>query len=186
MIVFILISLPNYSDTVRWSVDLRWQRPSDPIGFYDLKDGVLLRSSKDPNMKINWEPFDSVNRHDVQIKAVIDEVDEQFYLFTLLRLGLAYVLLVETNPFLKLVMVPDCALSVLSTVCLVFATVVKSQHRTLTHSDTWFHPYRRLACALIVETILRKLAVNFPTSNIPRCFLEFALDMSTSCIYIIS
>ena len=83
MTVIIFISLPNYSDTVRWSVDLRWQRPSDPIGFYDLKDGVLLRSSKDPNMKINWEPFDSVNRHDVQIKAVIDEVDKQFYLFIL-------------------------------------------------------------------------------------------------------
>jgi len=57
-------SLPNLSQIVRWSLDFRWQKASESIGYYGLKDGVLLRSSTDPNFKIDWESFDSVDRHD--------------------------------------------------------------------------------------------------------------------------
>lgn len=30
-------SLENFSDKIRWSMDLRWQRPDKPNGFYGLK-----------------------------------------------------------------------------------------------------------------------------------------------------
>ncbi|XP_045198092.2 uncharacterized protein LOC123552472 [Mercenaria mercenaria] len=66
-------SLDNLSDHVRWSVDLRWQRPSDPACFYGLKDAVVMRSSKDPNLKIDWESFDSINRHEAQDKMLKDD-----------------------------------------------------------------------------------------------------------------
>jgi len=48
-------SLENYSDKIRWSLDLRWQDPSKPTGFYDLKECVLMRTEEDPNYVINWE-----------------------------------------------------------------------------------------------------------------------------------
>lgn len=67
-------SLNNMSDHVRWSVDLRWQRASDPVGFFGLKDAVLMRSSKDPNMVIDWSTFDSVNRHMVQDELLKEEM----------------------------------------------------------------------------------------------------------------
>ena len=47
-------SLENYSDKIRWSLDLRWQKPNLPNGFYGLKN-VLMRKADDPNYKINWE-----------------------------------------------------------------------------------------------------------------------------------
>lgn len=62
------------SKAIRWSLDLRWQRPSDPVGFYGLKEGLLMRSSKDPGMKIDWESFDAVNRHDKQTAAMTGKV----------------------------------------------------------------------------------------------------------------
>ncbi len=71
-------SLDNNSDEVRWSLDLRWQRPDKPNGFYSIKDSVLMRSSKDPNHVVDFESFDKVDRH---IKAKdstlnIQEVDD--------------------------------------------------------------------------------------------------------------
>lgn len=70
-------SLDNLSNHVRWSVDLRWQKASDPAGFYGLKDGVLMRTSKDPNLKINWEAFDSINRHEVQDEMLKEDLKDQ-------------------------------------------------------------------------------------------------------------
>ena len=67
-------SLPNMSKAIRWSLDLRWQRPSEPVGFYGLKEGILMRSSKDPNMKVDWESFDAINRHDKQTAAMTGKV----------------------------------------------------------------------------------------------------------------
>ncbi|KAL3873369.1 hypothetical protein ACJMK2_036498 [Sinanodonta woodiana] len=69
-------SLPNMSNDVRWSLDLRWQRPDQPFGFYGLKDGVLMRSSKDPNMKIDWDCFDAVDRHIKQTESTWGEHPE--------------------------------------------------------------------------------------------------------------
>ena len=55
-------SLPNYSNDVRWSVDLRWQSPHEKWGFYDIAEGILFRSAADPQLKPDWEKFLSVNR----------------------------------------------------------------------------------------------------------------------------
>ena len=64
-------SLMNNSDIIRWSVDFRWQRADRDVGFYDLKQGVKMRSSTDPNLVIDWESFNAVNRSERQ-KGVPD------------------------------------------------------------------------------------------------------------------
>ncbi|XP_038072101.1 uncharacterized protein LOC119740762 [Patiria miniata] len=56
-------SLENHSDKVRWSLDLRWQRPDKPNGFYGIKESVLMRTPKDPNHVIDFDSFDKVDRH---------------------------------------------------------------------------------------------------------------------------
>lgn len=48
-------SLENYSDKIRWSLDLRWQDPKKSTGFYDLKRSIVMRKQNDPNHKIDWE-----------------------------------------------------------------------------------------------------------------------------------
>ena len=58
-----IYSLNNLSNEIRWSLDFRWQDPSKPYGFYDLKQGIMMRSEKNPNLKIDWEQFDAVDRH---------------------------------------------------------------------------------------------------------------------------
>ena len=60
------------SKKIRWSLDLRWQRPSEPVGFYGLKQGILMRTSKDPNYKIDWESFNKIDRHQKQKEATKD------------------------------------------------------------------------------------------------------------------
>ncbi|XP_076463677.1 phytanoyl-CoA dioxygenase domain-containing protein 1-like [Babylonia areolata] len=70
-------SLPNLSDQIRWSLDLRWQRPNLPVGFYDLKEGVLMRTKENPDMKIDWDCFDSVDRHNMALKAVAKDCAEE-------------------------------------------------------------------------------------------------------------
>ncbi|ESO90036.1 hypothetical protein LOTGIDRAFT_164337 [Lottia gigantea] len=59
-------SLSNLSNDIRWSADLRWQNPNYPVGFYDLKESLLLRSPKYPNLKVDWDSWNNVDR---QIKA---------------------------------------------------------------------------------------------------------------------
>ena len=48
-------SLENYSDKIRWSLDLRWQDPKKAVGFYGMKDCITMRKEDDPNYKIDWE-----------------------------------------------------------------------------------------------------------------------------------
>lgn len=33
------------------------------MGFYDLKQGVLMRTKDNPNMTVNWEDFNKIDRH---------------------------------------------------------------------------------------------------------------------------
>ena len=66
-------SLNNMSDKIRWSLDLRWQNPDKPYGFYGLKQGILMRSTKDPNHKIDWNTFDLVDRNEKQKEATAAE-----------------------------------------------------------------------------------------------------------------
>ena len=46
-------SLDNRSNQIRWSLDLRWQRPDLPNGFYGLKDCITMAKSDDPNFKVS-------------------------------------------------------------------------------------------------------------------------------------
>ena len=53
-------SLENYSEDVRWSIDLRFQNPNDETGFHErssLVDPIILRKAEDPNYKPNWNTW---------------------------------------------------------------------------------------------------------------------------------
>ena len=54
--------MENLSDVTRWSLDLRYQNPNVDNGFYGLQDSVLMRTSKDPNYKIDWSGMDEFDR----------------------------------------------------------------------------------------------------------------------------
>lgn len=58
-------SLNNKSKSIRWSLDLRWQVPDKSVGFYGLKEGVMMRSKKNPIKSIDWEGFNNVDRHKI-------------------------------------------------------------------------------------------------------------------------
>ena len=50
-------SLENFSDKVRWSVDLRWQRPDQPSGWDGFLDPFVMRSGDDPAFRPDWDDF---------------------------------------------------------------------------------------------------------------------------------
>ena len=63
---------------------MRFQYASKEVGFYGLKPGVQMRSSTDPNFKIDWEPFDTVSRH----KKAFDTMEIViYYPVTLIRIS---------------------------------------------------------------------------------------------------
>ncbi|KAH3859334.1 uncharacterized protein LOC127871842 isoform X2 [Dreissena polymorpha] len=68
-------SLPNMSNVIRWSLDLRWQDPALPNGFYNMKESVLMRTADDPHYVVDWDKFDFVDRHAEQKKLVEDMKD---------------------------------------------------------------------------------------------------------------
>jgi hypothetical protein len=55
-------STENYSDKIRWSVDLRWQRPDEPTGFDQIKECILMRTARDPHYRIDWTAWACKNR----------------------------------------------------------------------------------------------------------------------------
>ncbi|XP_063420288.1 uncharacterized protein LOC134705499 [Mytilus trossulus] len=74
-------SLPNVSKDIRWSLDLRWQRPDAPFGLWNLKPGVVMRSSTDPELKPDWDTFCSIDRTAAQkesIKDFVEVPDDEF------------------------------------------------------------------------------------------------------------
>jgi uncharacterized protein (UPF0248 family) len=51
-------SLENFSDNVRWSVDLRFQNPKDEAGFHTgLVDPIIMRKSEDLSYTPNWSEW---------------------------------------------------------------------------------------------------------------------------------
>jgi hypothetical protein len=50
-------STENFSDQIRWSVDLRWQRPGEISGQEGIKDPILLRTSRDPSYQPKWDEW---------------------------------------------------------------------------------------------------------------------------------
>eukprot|EP01102_Stenamoeba_stenopodia_P020133 TRINITY_DN7753_c0_g1_i3.p1 TRINITY_DN7753_c0_g1~~TRINITY_DN7753_c0_g1_i3.p1 ORF type:complete len:246 (+),score=39.41 TRINITY_DN7753_c0_g1_i3:56-793(+) len=65
-------SLENYSDNIRWSLDLRFQHPDKPNGFYGLKESLPILKSSDLSYTIDWSSvgWAKVNRQKLQEKAV--------------------------------------------------------------------------------------------------------------------
>ena len=55
-------STENLSPHVRWSIDLRWQRPNEPSGFEGIKDCILMRTAKDPAYRIDCTAWAQQNR----------------------------------------------------------------------------------------------------------------------------
>ncbi|XP_078576587.1 phytanoyl-CoA dioxygenase domain-containing protein 1 homolog [Branchiostoma floridae x Branchiostoma japonicum] len=68
-------SLENYSDEIRWSLDLRWQDPNKPSGFWGEKGLVLMRTADDPGYRPRWDEFlqDERPGEDGQDKAELEE-----------------------------------------------------------------------------------------------------------------
>ena len=71
-------SLENLSNQIRWSLDLRWQRPDMPNGFYSLKENVVMRRAGDQDYKIDWSRFAGVNRTELQAKAAGHNDEDEF------------------------------------------------------------------------------------------------------------
>lgn len=69
-------SLPNISNDIRWSIDLRWQSPFENYGFYDIAEGIVFRSSTEPNIQPDWNKFLSVDRKEVWQKKYFKQVVE--------------------------------------------------------------------------------------------------------------
>ena len=63
-------SLDNMSGQIRWSLDLRWQRPGEPNGFYGLKDCIPMAKSGDPGFRLDWGAWAQQDRTPLQKVAV--------------------------------------------------------------------------------------------------------------------
>ena len=46
-----------------------------PSGVHGLKDDVILRSSKDRNMKIDWGKFKNIDRHKLKLDKTGNRID---------------------------------------------------------------------------------------------------------------
>ncbi|KAL8619571.1 hypothetical protein ACOMHN_019627 [Nucella lapillus] len=66
-------SLPNVSNDIRWSVDLRWQRTDKNPGFYDLKPGLEMRRRGEPDLPIDWDTFMSVSRSQAEKRMMVED-----------------------------------------------------------------------------------------------------------------
>ncbi|KAI8502573.1 hypothetical protein Bbelb_192750 [Branchiostoma belcheri] len=58
-------SLPNKTDNIRWSLDLRWQHPDKPSGFWGKRKPVLMRTARDPMYAVpqgEWDKFFNADR----------------------------------------------------------------------------------------------------------------------------
>jgi hypothetical protein len=65
-------STENYSDIIRWSIDLRWQRPDEPSGMEGIKECILLRRSTDPAYMPDWHEWAARSRQ-VGLRDVLVE-----------------------------------------------------------------------------------------------------------------
>ena len=53
----------EFLDRIRWSVDLRWQRPGEKSGMEGIKSPILMRTASDPGYQINWSEWAKHSRH---------------------------------------------------------------------------------------------------------------------------
>lgn len=71
-------STENYSDTIRWSIDLRWQRPNEVSGFDDVKPCILMRTAADPNLEIDWDAWSKISRQFKEREGEVQKAEEEF------------------------------------------------------------------------------------------------------------
>jgi ectoine hydroxylase-related dioxygenase (phytanoyl-CoA dioxygenase family) len=55
-------SLENFSDKVRWSVDLRWQDPKLPTGVEGHSEPIIMRKASDPDWRPDWDAWIAAER----------------------------------------------------------------------------------------------------------------------------
>ena len=55
-------SLDNFSDQVRWSLDLRWQNNGLPCGFEPVRNPLKIKDKRDKQFKCDWDQWTKVNR----------------------------------------------------------------------------------------------------------------------------
>jgi len=66
-------SMPNITDGVRWSLDLRWQRGQEPNGFHGLKDSILMAPGSKPyDGNVDWGDWAAEDRTQLQVGAMTD------------------------------------------------------------------------------------------------------------------
>lgn len=53
------------SDHIRFAMDLRYQSPHRPWGFYGMKDGILIRSPRQPGHVPDWDFYDNQDRYKI-------------------------------------------------------------------------------------------------------------------------
>ena len=71
-------SLPNLSEGIRWSLDLRWQRGGEPNGFHGLKPSMLMKRAGDEyNGSVAWGAWAAQERDGLQKRALRGEAGEE-------------------------------------------------------------------------------------------------------------
>ena len=55
-------------------MDLRYQSPHRPWGYWGLKSGILLRSRDKPDHKPDWDFYDNQDRYDIHKDYEIQKV----------------------------------------------------------------------------------------------------------------
>ncbi len=71
-------STENHSDIIRWSIDLRWQRPNEVSGFDDVKPCILMRSASKPFHNIDWETWAKTSRQFKVKEGEVQKAEEEF------------------------------------------------------------------------------------------------------------
>ena len=71
-------STENHSDIIRWSIDLRWQRPNEVSGFDDVKPCILMRSASKPFHEIDWETWAKTSRQFKEREDGVIKAEEEF------------------------------------------------------------------------------------------------------------
>ena len=67
--MYLNLSLPNLSDQIRWSFEIRYQKQGLPWGFYDLIDGIQLCTSEDKSFKPDWSKLP----HESNVKTAVEK-----------------------------------------------------------------------------------------------------------------
>ncbi|CAF1310839.1 unnamed protein product [Adineta steineri] len=59
------------------SLDLRWQKPNEPNGFYGLKDNILMTKNDDKNFKPDWNEWSKINRTKLEEASVRESIKNE-------------------------------------------------------------------------------------------------------------